>query len=92
MTQNNQNETADVAMFARSSLGGNRTEKIESRVTHDMKLDLRRRCNDLGMSESEYLERLVAVAIYGIDHVLECERTRTKMVCGLSGLSQEARP
>lgn len=73
--------------FARSVLGGKRTDRIESRVTDEMKLDLKRRCNHLGMTESDYIERLVAVSLYGIEHVQMIERTRIEEVCGLSGLA-----
>lgn len=73
--------------FARSVLGGKRTDRIESRVTDEMKLDLRRRCNELGMTESDYIERLVAVSLYGIEHVQMIEHERIRQVCGLSGLS-----
>lgn len=73
-------------LFARSVLGGKRTDRIESRVTDELKLDLKKRCNQLGMTESDYIERLVAVSLYGIEHVQMIERKRIEEVCGLSGL------
>lgn len=78
--------------FARSSLGGKRNSKVEARVTDDMKADLEQRCHALGMSTSDYIERLLAVSLYGIDHVLTVERERTAKVCGLSGLDQRGVP
>lgn len=72
--------------LARSVLGGKRTERIESRVTDELKDALRRRCNDLGMTESDFIERLVAVSIFGVEHVQMVEEQRLRGVCGLSGL------
>ena len=77
---------AEDQAFARSVLGGKRTDRIEARVTDEMKIDLKRRCNQLGMTESDYIERLVAVSLYGIEHVQMIERQRTEQVCGMSGL------
>ena len=51
-----------------------------------LQLDLKKRCNQLGMTESDYIERLVAVSLYGIEHVQMIERKRIEEVCGLSGL------
>jgi len=38
------------------------------------------------MTESQFLERLVEVSLYGAEHVLSVERERTARVCGLSEL------
>lgn len=72
--------------FARSCIGGKRSARVEARVTDEMKFDCQRKAHELGMSESDYIERLLAVALYGIDHVLSVERERTKQVCGMSAL------
>lgn len=77
------------AMFSRSPVGGKRTAKAEARVTDDTKEALRRKCHELGLSESDYIDRLICVSLYGIDHVLNLERQRTVMVCGLSATSQQ---
>lgn len=53
-----------------------------------MKADLEQRCHTLGMTTSDYIERLLAVSLYGMDHVLSVERDRTKKVIGLSGLDR----
>lgn len=71
------------AALGRSPLGGKKTATTTVRMTDDMKLDLDRAAHELSMSTSEYVERLLAVALYGIDHVLKSERMRTEMVCGL---------
>lgn len=80
----------EIPMFARSVVGGKRNSKAEARVTDDTKELLRRKCTELGMTESDYIDRLICVSLYGIEHVLNVERQRTQMVCGLSalGLSQ----
>ncbi len=77
----------DTPMFARATVAGTkRSSRIEARVTDETKLELARKCHALGMTESEFLERLVEVSLYGAEHVLSVERERTARVCGLSGL------
>lgn len=80
----------ETALFARSPMGGKRTAKAEARITEETKEAMRRKCHELGITESDYLDRLICVSLYGIDHVLNVERQRTAMVCGLSahGLQQ----
>ncbi len=68
---------------ARSPLGGKKNSIVTVRMTDEQKFDLDRRAHDLGMSSSEVIERLCAVMLYGLEHVLESERTRTQKVCGL---------
>lgn len=70
--------------FSRSVFGGKRTAKCEARINDEVKMDLQRTCHELDMSESDYIERLVRVSLYGLDHVLSMERARTLKVCGLS--------
>ncbi len=71
------------SQFARSPLGGKKSASVTLRVTDEQKFDMDRRAHELGMSTSEWLEKLSAVALYGIDHVIKSERSRTEMVCGL---------
>lgn len=74
----------DTPMFARTTIAGTkRTARIEARVTDETKNDLVRRCHELGMNESQFLELLVEANLYGIDHLLSMERERIKKVCGL---------
>lgn len=74
----------DTPMFARTTVAGTkRTARIEARVTDETKFDLVRRCRELGMNESQFLERLVEVSLYGVEHVLSIERERIEKVCGL---------
>lgn len=77
----------DTPMFARTTVSGTkRSARIEARVTDETKFALAQRCHELGMTESQYLERLVEVSLYGAEHVLSVEREKTARVCGLSGL------
>jgi hypothetical protein len=73
-------------VFARSLTGAKRTAKVEARVTDELKFDLQRRCHELSMSESDYIDRLVSISLYGIEHVRSVELSRIEQVCGLSGL------
>ena len=74
---------AEDQAFARSPLGGKKTSIVTVRMTDEQKMDLERRAHQLGMSSSEWMEKLSAVALYGLEHVVESERTRTQKVCGL---------
>lgn len=73
--------------FARSLTGAKRSARVKSRVSDDLKLDLARRCHELGMTESDFIERLLSASLYGVSHVMNMEQERMAMVCGLSGLS-----
>lgn len=75
--------------FARSMRGAKRTAKVEARVTDDLKFDLQRRCHELAMSESDYIDRLVAISLYGIEHVRSVELSRIQQVCGLSAFNTQ---
>jgi len=79
----------DAPAFARSLTGAKRTAKVEARVTDDQKMDLQRRCHQLAISESDYIDRLVAMSLYGFDHVRSVELSRLEQVCGLSAFSQQ---
>lgn len=76
----------DLPAFARTS--AKRTSKIEARVTDELKLALARRVHELGMTESDYIDRLVSCNLFGVDHVLSIEQERIKQVVGMSALVQ----
>lgn len=78
----------DLPMFARAVLGGKRTEKIEGRVTPELKFAWQRHCHALGMTESDCIDRLVSVALFGEEHVNSFEAERTRKVIGLSAPRQ----
>jgi len=73
--------------YARSLTGAKRSARVESRVSDELKLDLARRCHELGMTESDFIERLLSASLYGVGHVLTMEQQRMVGVCGLSGLA-----
>ena len=66
----------DLPAFARGSGG--------KRVTDETKMALARRVHELGMTESDYLDRLICCNLFGVDHVLSIEQERIKQVVGLS--------
>jgi hypothetical protein len=74
--------------FARSMTGSKRTNRVEARVADELKFDLQRKCHELSMSESDYIDRLLSVALYGFEHVRSMELQRIQAVCGLSGLDR----
>lgn len=75
--------------FARSMNGSKRTNRVEARVADELKFDLQRKCHELSMSESDYIDRLLSVSLYGVEHVTSMELARIHAVCGLSGLDSQ---
>ena len=60
----------DDIRLSRALIGGKKIDKIEARVSYELKEALRRKWVDEGFnSESEYLEMLVSVNVFGADHV-----------------------
>lgn len=80
--------SADLPAFARSVMGPKRTSKAEARITDETKLALARRVHELGMTESDYLDKLICCNLFGIDHVVSLEQERIKQVMGLSAVVQ----
>lgn len=83
MTTDKGQACSDDVHFARSAIGGKKTAEIKARTSDELKFALQRRCHELGMTESEYIDRLVAVSLFGIEHVNTVEQERTKRVAGL---------
>ena len=77
---------SDATMLSRSLAGGKRTAKVEGRVTDETKFALQRRCHEIGVSESDYIDRLVLVSLHGLEHVSSLEQERLRRVCGLSAI------
>lgn len=73
----------DTPMFARSPIGGKRTSDVKARVSDETKLALQRRCGELGMTESDFIDRLLCVSLFGLDKVLSAESEKTRNVVGL---------
>jgi hypothetical protein len=61
---------------------GKRSSKVESRVTDELKFDLARKCHELGISESDYIDRLLCISLYGLEHVLELDRKKSTSIMG----------
>lgn len=69
--------------FARAAIGGKKTAEIKARTSDEIKFALQHRCHELGMTESEDIDRLVAMSLFGVEHVISVEQQRTKAVAGL---------
>ena len=61
---------------------GKRSARVEARVTDELKFDLQRRCAELGITESDYIDRLLCVSLYGPDAVRDMEEQKTHMIMG----------
>lgn len=75
----------DLPMFARSAVGGKKTSEVKARITDETKFALQRRCAELGITESDYIDRLLCVSLFGFDAVLKAEREKTEKIVGLWG-------
>lgn len=85
MTNHENIPTENLPLFSRSIMGGKKNSKLEARITDELKESVRRRWSDRGFSsESEYLEMLVMVDVFGREHVSMMHTQRLRMVCGLS--------
>lgn len=61
---------------AGSSPMGKRTEELRTRTDPDTKDALRAKAAGYGMTENEFLEFIVQVNVFGLDHVLSLHRRR----------------
>jgi hypothetical protein len=68
--------------FSRSPSRGKRNADVKARVTEETKLALQRRCAELGITESDYIDRLLLVSLFGADEVLKMEQEKTEKVMG----------
>lgn len=75
----------DSPAFARGVLPGKKTAKMELRVSDELKEAARRKWMDVGFqSESEYLETLVSIDVFGLEHVRMLHDRRLRAVCQVS--------
>lgn len=75
----------DSPAASRSIVGGKKTAKAELRVSDELKEAMRRKWMDAGFgSESEYLETLVTIDVFGFEHVRMLQEKRLRSVCGVS--------
>ncbi len=72
----------DTPAFSRSPMPGKRSSEVKARVTDELKFDLARKCHELGITESDYIDRLLCVSLYGLDHVLELDNQKTTKITG----------
>lgn len=69
-------EDRSPVMFSRSTMGGKKTSKVEVRVSDELKDLLSRKWREAGYSsESEYVERLISIAVYGPEAVEAKQRS-----------------
>ncbi|WP_284335416.1 hypothetical protein [Comamonas sp. NoAH] len=81
--------TDQKTMFARATIGGKKTEKLEARVSDELKEAVRRRWKDDGFgSESEWLEHVIAIACFGFEHVRMVQEQRLRRVSFVSDIVQ----
>lgn len=71
-----------MTVFSRSTLPGKRSSEVKARVTDELKFDLQQKCHEMGITESDYIDRLLAVSLYGMEHVLAMDAKKTKGVMG----------
>ena len=75
----------DLPMFARSAVGGKKSSEVKARITDETKFALQRRCAELGITESDYIDRLLCVSLFGFDAVVKAERDKTEQIAGMWG-------
>ena len=73
----------DIPMFARSPMGGKKSSDVKARVTDETKFALQKRCAELGVTESDYIDTLLTVSLFGVEQVLKAEQSRVAAVAGL---------
>ncbi|ARU06162.1 hypothetical protein CCO03_17090 [Comamonas serinivorans] len=75
--------------FSRALIGGKKNSKLEARVSDELKEAARRRWMDAGFSsESEYIEHVVSIDVFGKEHVRSLILQRLDRVGGVSDNAQ----
>lgn len=68
-------------MFSRSTMGGKKTAKVEARVSEDLKDRLTQKWRESGYtSESEFIERLLSLVVYGVEEVAARQQSMTNSI------------
>lgn len=75
--------TTDIPFFSRTPMGGKRSSDVKARVSDDTKLALQKRCAELSITESDYIDRLLLVSLFGFETVVQMEREKTEKVVGM---------
>ena len=79
------------ALFARSVLGGKKRAKVDARVSDELKEGMLRRRIELGFaSESEYVDYVLSVDVFGAEHVQMVHETRLALVRRMSDIPPRA--
>ncbi|MCY1171310.1 hypothetical protein D9M73_114160 [compost metagenome] len=77
-----------LVMLARSSLGGKKTKFLKGACSEELKelmerkLQLIRAETGRTVTESEYVERVVAISLLGYEHVASVEQEQLKSLAG----------
>ncbi len=69
-------------MSNRNYFGDKRSSEVKARVTDAVKFDLQRKCHEIGISESEYIDRLLSISLYGLNETIEADRQKIIMIFG----------
>ncbi len=78
----------DCAMLARSSMGGKKTAFLKAACSEELKEEVARKLAVMRaetgrtVSESEYVERVVAISLFGFDHVQMIEQEQLRRLAG----------
>lgn len=67
---------------SRSPMRGKRIADVKARVTEETKVALQKKCAELGITESDYIDRLLLVSLFGAEEVLKMEQEKTEKVIG----------
>lgn len=94
---NNDHSHQELQALARASMGGKKTAFLKAACSEELKelmarkLQLLRVETGRTVSESEYVERVVAISLLGYDHVAMIEQEQLKSLAGFwSNLGQRA--
>lgn len=88
MTDTNATPDGELHALARASLGGKKTAFLKGACSDELKellerhLSAIRRETGRNVSESEFVEKAVAIALLGFDHVMSVEQEQLKRLAG----------
>lgn len=78
----------DLPALARSSLGGKKNSYVKAAVSDELKDLLDRRLSTIRhetgrtVSESEYIEKVIAISLLGFEHVMTIEQEQLQKLAG----------
>ncbi len=71
------------------SIHSARSAKVEAKITIETKTALSKKCWTLGLSESNYIARLLESSLFGEEHAVENFRKQLHCITGKSINTQE---